>query len=299
MTQLQESPAIQASTSPWASEDVGNIVMLEHVNTCIDDQAIATNFYLVGMGFTRDPYMNVGLNNMWVNVGEQQFHLPSRAPQVFSGHTGIVVPDLGELTSRLEAVGPALKDTAFAVTVRDDHVSVITPWGNELRCYAPEARFGDMLIGIPYVEVLTRPGTADGITRFYQQVVGAPASVVRDGETPIAQVRIGTHQWLNFRESDAEIRPYDGHHVAVYIANFSGPYEWLRARNLLKEDVRNHQFRMQEIVDPETGEHLKTFEHEVRGLFHPMYRREMVNRNASQNMAGYARGRDALIPYTC
>ena len=38
---------------------------------------------------------------------------------------------------------------------------------------------------------------------------------------------------------------------------------------------------------------------EVRGLFHPMYRREMVNRNASQNMAGYARGRDALIPYTC
>ena len=71
---------------------------------------------------------------------------------------------------------------------------------------------------------------------------------------------------------------------------------FLKQRDLIKEDVRNHQFRMQEIVDPESGEHLKTFEHEVRGLFHPMYRREMVNRNASQNMAGYARGHDALIP---
>ena len=299
MTQLQDSPAIQASASQWASEDVGNIVMLEHVNTCIDDQAVATSFYLVGMGFTRDPYMNVGLNNMWVNVGEQQFHLPSRAPQVFSGHTGIVVPDLGELTYRLETVREALKDTAFAFAAKDDHVVVSTPWGNELRCYAPDPRFGDMAIGIPYVEVLTRRGTADGIVRFYQQVMGASATVEQDGDDAIARVSIGTHQWLNFRESDAEIRPYDGHHIAVYIANFSGPFEWLKQRDLIKEDVRNHQFRMQEIVDPETGEHLKTFEHEVRGLYHPMFRREMVNRNASQNMAGYARGRDALIPYTC
>ena len=112
----------------------------------------------------------------------------------------------------------------------------------------------------------------------------------------MAKVRIGTQQWLSFRETDAEIPEYDNHHIAVYIANFSGPYEWLRERNLIKEDVRNHQFRMQEIVDPDTGEHLKTFEHEVRGLFHPMYRREMVNRNTRQAMAGYSRGHDALIP---
>jgi hypothetical protein len=298
MTQVQDAPTAQGSISQWASEDVGNIVMLEHVNTCVDDQLMATSFYLVGMGFTRDPYMNVGLNNMWVNVGAQQFHLPSRTPQVFSGHTGIVVPDLGALTSRLEMVKDALKDTAFAYAyaAKDDHVSVTTPWGNELRCYAPAPRFGDVCIGIPYVEVLTRRGTADGIARFYRQVMQAPASVQEDGGDAVAQVKIGTYQWLNFRESDQEIRPYDGHHIAVYIANFSGPYEWLKQRDLIKEDVRNHQFRMQEIVDPESGEHLKTFEHEVRGLFHPMYRREMVNRDASQNMAGYARGRDALIP---
>ena len=125
--------------------------------------------------------------------------------------------------------------------------------------------------------------------------VQGPA-VIEDGGDAVAQVKIGTYQWLNFRESDEEIRPYDGHHIAVYIANFSGPFEWLKQRDLIKEDVRNHQFRMQEIVDPDTGEHLKTFEHEVRGLFHPMYRREMVNRNAGQSMAGYSRGHDALIP---
>lgn len=296
MTQIQDAPTTQASSSRWASEDVGNIVMLEHVNTCVPDQLIGTAFYLVGMGFTRDPYMNVGLNNMWVNVGEQQFHLPTRAAQVFSGHTGIVVPNLSTLPAQLDAVKDVLKDTQFSYAVKDDHVSVITPYGNELRCYAPAPRFGDVCIGIPYVEVLTRRGTADGIVRFYQQVMQAPATLIEDGGDAVAQIRIGTYQWLNFREADGELRPYDGHHIAVYIANFSGPYEWLQARGLIKEDVRNHQFRMQEIVDPDTGEHLKTFEHEVRGLFHPMYRREMVNRDAGQNMAGYARGRDALIP---
>lgn len=193
-------------------------------------------------------------------------------------------------------VRDALKDTQFAYSVEDDLVAVTTPWGNHLRCYAPAPRFGDVFIGIPYVELLTRGGTAAGIVKFYQRVMQAPASLIEDGGDAVAHVQIGTHQWVDFRESDAEISPYDGHHIAVYIANFSGPFEWLKERDLIKEDVRNHQFRMQEIVDPDTGEHLKTFEHEVRGLFHPMYRREMVNRDASQNMAGYARGRDALIP---
>jgi len=295
MTQVHDAPAA-TSTSQWAAEDVGNIVQLEHVNTCVPDQLTATTFYLVGMGFTRDPYINVGLTNMWVNVGEQQFHLPNRAAQVIPGHTGIVLPDLDALPARLEMVADALKDTKFAYSVASDHVDVRTPWGNHLRCYAPAPRFGDALIGIPYIEVLTRRGTADGIVRFYQQVMQAPASLQEDGGDAIAHIRIGTYQWLNFRETDGEISPYDGHHIAVYIANFSGPFEWLRERDLIKEDVRNHQFRMQEIVDPETGEHLKTFEHEVRGLFHPMYRRHMVNRNVGQNMAGYARGHDALIP---
>jgi hypothetical protein len=297
MTQIQDAPATRASGSPLAVEDVGNIVSLEHVNTCIDDQAIATTFYIVGMGFTRDPHINVGLENMWVNVGEQQFHLPTRSPQVLPGHIGIVVPDLQSLAGRLQLVQDPLSKTKFSFSVGADHVAVTSPWGNRFRCHEPNPRFGDMRLGIPYVEVQVRRGAAPGIVRFYQQVLGAPASLEQDGQGAAAQVRIGTYQWLTFRETDDEIPPYDNHHIAVYVANFSGPYEWLQERDLIKEGVRNHQFRFQEIVEPDTGEHLHTLEHEVRGLFHPMYRREMVNRNAEQDMRAYVRGHDALIPF--
>ena len=37
------------------AENLGNVTMLEHVNVEIPNQALASNFYLVGCGFTRDP----------------------------------------------------------------------------------------------------------------------------------------------------------------------------------------------------------------------------------------------------
>src|SRR4051794_38786218 len=124
MTQTEAAPSARAAGSQWAGENVGNIIALEHVNTTCPDQALATAFYIVGMGFTRDPYMNVGLNNMWVNVGEQQFHLPTRDPQVVPGHIGVVVPDLQSLVGRLQSVQDLLANTRFAVAVEPDHVDV-------------------------------------------------------------------------------------------------------------------------------------------------------------------------------
>ena len=91
-----------------ASQDVGNIILLEHVNVRVPDQSQAHVFYVSGMGFTRDPYIDFGMRNMWVNLGRQQFHLPVGEPQVLRGCTGIVVPSLGELTRRLERVAGAL-----------------------------------------------------------------------------------------------------------------------------------------------------------------------------------------------
>src|SRR5436309_15599263 len=96
-----------------SAEDVGNIVSLEHVNTQVPDQSLATLFYIVGIGFTRDPYMNVGLTNMWINIGDQQFHLPTGQPQVLRGHTGLVVPDIAALKERLASVEGQLKGTRF------------------------------------------------------------------------------------------------------------------------------------------------------------------------------------------
>src|SRR3990170_7339642 len=98
----------------YTEEDVGNIVLLEHVNLQIPDQPAAILFYVVGLGFTRDPYLTVGLTNMWINVGEQQFHLPTRKAQVIDGHIGVVVPDLDALESRLQAVADGLKGSQFS-----------------------------------------------------------------------------------------------------------------------------------------------------------------------------------------
>ncbi|HZS02663.1 MAG TPA: hypothetical protein VFE37_28380 [Chloroflexota bacterium] len=286
-----------AASAALTAEDVGNVVALEHVNVTQPEQPKAMLFYLVGLGFTRDPYMNVGLNNIWVNVGEQQFHLPTRPPQVIPGHIGLVVPDLGALEQRLASVREPLAGTKFSFSRQDGYVAATCPWGNQFRCYAPDARFGDIIVGMPYVEFQVRPGAAAGIARFYEEVMRAPSRVEQDAAGTAAHVDIGTHQWLTFRETDGPIPPYDGHHIAVYVANFSGPYSFLKARDLIMEEPRNHQFRFKEIVDPATGERLHTLEHEVRGLHHAMYGRFMVNRNPAQSQQGYLRGHDALIPY--
>lgn len=286
------------NTAPdYAEEDIGSIVLLEHVNVQIPDQALATLFYVVGLGFTRDPYLNVGLQNMWANVGEQQFHLPTGNAQVVRGHIGIVVPELNLLKSRLQAVEERLSSTKFSWSREKEYVALICPWGNRFRCYEPQERFGDMSLGMPYVEFHVKPTMAKGIARFYQKVMGAPATVASKDGTNAACVAIGRNQWLFFRETKEEIPRYDGHHIAVYTANFSGPYGFLMRRNLIMEDVRNHQFRFKDIVDPESGEKLFELEHEVRSLRHPMYHRFFVNRDPTQTQRGYKRGRDALIPF--
>lgn len=280
----------------YTEEDVGNIVLLEHVNLQHPNQPMAILFYVVGLGLTRDPYISVGLQNMWANIGEQQFHLPTRAAQVIPGHIGLVIPDLESLKSRLKGIEEHLKGSCFSWSAEADHVAVTCPWGNRFRCYAP-GKFGDMLLGIPYVEFDVRQRAAAGIARFYQQVMRAPAAVGSDNGAQLARVAIGRGQWLCFKETEREIPPYDGHHIAVYIANFSGPYGFLKERNLLMEDVRNHQFRFKEIVDPQSGKKLFEVEHEVRSLRHPMYQRHFVNRNPEQIQRNYKRGRDALIPF--
>ena len=75
-------------------EDVGNIVKLEHVNLGVPDQSLATLFYVCGLGLTRDPYLMTGVDNMWINVGTSQFHLPSGQPQKLRGHIGLVAANV-------------------------------------------------------------------------------------------------------------------------------------------------------------------------------------------------------------
>ena len=120
------------------AEDLGNITMLEHVNLQIPDQAQATLFYISGLGLTRDPYMNTGLANMWVNVGKSQFHLPTGDPWVLRGAIGLVTPDRDALLDRLERVKKPLVGTKFAVKEHNDHVEVTCPWGNRFNMHSPD-----------------------------------------------------------------------------------------------------------------------------------------------------------------
>jgi hypothetical protein len=278
------------------NQDIGNIISIEHANVRVPDQSIATAFYVMGLGFTRDPYLMVGLDNMWINLGQHQFHLPTGAPQVFPGCIDMIVPDLDALATRLGEVKDRLAGTAFSCSVEDKHVSVTCPWGNRMRFYAPGAQYGDLTLGMAAVESPVPLGSAAGIARFYETVMQSPASVTPNGEGSVARVKVGPRQDLVFRETAAEIPAYDGHHIAIYITDFSGTQRRLGQRRLISEESNEHQYRFKDIVDPDSGEHLFTLEHEVRSYTHPMFLRPLVNRNPAQRQPTYQRGRDAFVP---
>ncbi|MDP2240309.1 MAG: hypothetical protein Q8K18_09120 [Burkholderiales bacterium] len=273
-------------------ENVGNIIALEHVNLAIPDQRLAQLFYAAGMGFTRDPYMMVGDENMWINLGHQQFHLPTRGQHVLRGHVGLVVPDLEALKARLSAVRAKLVNTRFGFTEQNGYLAVNCPWGNRLHCFAPSSRFGDMTLGMPYVEFNVPRGAAPGIARFYEQAFGV-ASMLAQDETS-ATIPAGRNQALIFRENDAPLPPYDGHHIAIYVADFSGPHHFLKQHDLISEESDQHQYRFRDIFDLETGAKLFEIEHEVRSLRHPLWGRTFINRNPEQTQRGYMRDRDAF-----
>ena len=275
------------------TEDLGNMVAFEHVNVTVPDQQKAALFYINGLGLTRDPYMMTGQVIMWINAGRQQFHLPMSKPQVVRGHVGVVVSDYNALPERLTRLREALADTRFECHERDGYIEAVCPWGNHIRCFAPNPRFGAMAVGIPYVEFDVPTGTAAGIARFYTEIIGAQAAALEDANGRFACVAAGSSQNLFFRETDRPLPPYDKHHIAVYINDFSGPHRRLAAKGLITQESDQHQYRFEDIIDVESGKVLYNIEHEVRSMKHPMYLRPLVNRNPSQSILGYAPGEDA------
>ena len=278
-----------------AAEDLGNSIHLEHVNVQVPDQHLATLFYVAGLGLTRDPYLMVSDTNMWVNVGRSQFHLPSGDPQVLRGHTGIVIAGREALLNRLASVAGKLDGTAFAFSEHNDYVEATCPWGNRVRCYEPDAaRFGRITLGIPYVEFEVPAGTAKGICDFYPRIMGMPAEF-RNGDGAVARVKMGKNQHLQFRETDRPQPEYDGHHVQMYITDFSGPYRQLSQRGLIYSEDNQYQYRFRDIIDLESGKRLFTVEHEVRSATHPMYLRPLINRNPAQTNRTYAHDHDQWL----
>jgi hypothetical protein len=256
----------------------------------VPDQRLATLFYVAGLGLTRDPYLMVSDSNMWVNVGRNQFHLPSGEPQVLRGHTGIVIAGREALLERLSAVAGKLEDTAFSFHEHNDYIEATCPWGNRVRCYEPDAaRFGRISLGIPYVEFDVPVGTTKGICAFYPEIMGMPAEL-KNGDGHVARVQMGKDQYLQFRETDRPLPDYDGHHIQMYIVDFSGPYRKLGKRDLIYSEDNPYQYRFRDIVDLESGKHLFTVEHEVRSATHPMFMRPLINRDPARTNRNYAHG---------
>ncbi len=263
-------------------EDVGNIVEFGHVNTRVPDQQQAVIFYVMGLGLTRDPFMQTGIHNAWMNAGSSQFHLPTGPAQVLRGVTGLVMPDLAVLTSRLSDVAPLLKGTQFSFTrcAEADAVDVRCPWGNRIRVHAPDPeRFGAMTRGMPYVEIDCTPGSAAGIARFYTDILQAVTRTAEDAAGRFAHITTGPAQALLYRETTRELPAYDGHHVQIAVADFSGVHSRLLARGLVTEESNPSQYRFQDITDLDSGQVLVTIEHEVRSMRHPLFARVLANRS--------------------
>ena len=284
------------TTFTRATQDVGNIVEFGHVNVRVPDQPCAIVFYIMGLGLTRDPYLQTGIDNAWINVGTCQFHLPVGAAQVLRGTVGLVMPDLDALIERLARIGPRLSGTQFGFRRSGPQVDVTCPWGNHLRVHAPDAgRFGRMTLGMPYVEIDARAGSAERIARFYAEVLATPARCGEDAQGVFACVPAGRGESLVFRETRKAAAPYDGHHVQIAVADFSGVHRRLLERGLVSEESGQSQYRFENITDLDSAEVLVTLEHEVRSMRHPLYARALVNRNPATTNYHYAGGHEAAV----
>ncbi len=273
-------------------EDLGNVVELGHVNVTVPDQRLATIFYITGLGLTRDPYIMTGLSNMWVNVGRAQFHLPARPAQVVRGTTGLVLPDLELLLKRLHAVQKDLAETKFSFRETNDGVETTCPWGNRIRCHAPDmARFGPIRLGMPYVEFdVPEKTNLEGIARFYREILGGVAAVADDARGAYAWAVLGDGNKAIYRHTSHKLPAYDGHHIQISLADFSGPHRKLVERGLITEESDQHQYRFTDLVDLDSGKVLFQIEHEVRSMRHPLYARPLVNRDPTQTNTHYAPG---------
>jgi hypothetical protein len=150
-----------------------------------------------------------------------------------------------------------------------------------------------MELGIHNLEMHIPEGTSGAIADFYRDVFATPALA----EQGTARVAVGRNQTLRFVETAASIADYDRHHIAIYVADFSSPHQWLAERDRITEESDQHQYRFQVITDG-TDAALVELEHEVRSLHHPMYARNLVNRNAGQHFFNFRRGREAFVPGT-
>ncbi|MEK9724065.1 MAG: hypothetical protein VW405_11380 [Rhodospirillaceae bacterium] len=262
--------------------EIGRLVHLEHVNFTVDDHDLATVFLMGGLGFTRDPYKRTDHHNMGVNVGMQQFHLPlrSRPTPPFPGVVGLIVPDLKAVRERLGYIEKDghFKGTPYKTQMKAGALEIVSPFGVALRLHQAGKLAFQRPVGIPYVDIHVAPGSARPLARYYRQVMGCPASVGKLGGETVCRVTVGPNQELRFRERDGIDHDLHNFHVAIYTADYNALRDTAQANASFMGDARDQTFFLDRLYDPDNGETILRFQHEMRGLFHADYMRQLVNR---------------------
>ena len=292
--------------------------------------AVAACFYLDILGFAQDPRMGIlhedGTvyihNILWANAGLNQIHLPltSRGRggaknNIYRGRIGINVPSLKELANRLTRGqnNSLLYDTHFQWNKERDEqkheiIVIRCPFGNkfvaqeqnnisQVECTQIAFHPGvpSWSLGIPWVEIYCRPGTIDGIGRYFDIFFGAAvethhgSSRLGDGGLDTAvSIITGPQQRLRFVETEEvalypSAMPYHlashGFHLAMYLHDHATVLSRLHRSNLLwgnprflklDQSLGTTQFRCKDIVDPNdlSGPILLELEMEVRSLDH-------------------------------
>mmetsp|Transcript_96557 Transcript_96557/g.288221 ORF Transcript_96557/g.288221 Transcript_96557/m.288221 type:complete len:345 (-) Transcript_96557:86-1120(-) len=266
--------------------------------------AIVNNTISAGGSMKGLVWANIGLQQVHMPVGEQE-----DSTQQVRGTVGLAFDDLGSLRERLHGHGVDFEEDDGGAVAQwfGPGLRVQSPTGVKLRVHGggaggsrrlfgpAEAESGGVAlpggptlgVGMPYVELLCGLGAAAGICRFYRETLGVHAELA-DGACRVP-IR---HQFLLFRETASELPAYDGHHVAIYVGDisredtsttFSAMYEKCRAAELvfnnprfphlrydtLEDAKRLGEFRILDLIDPESGKVAYTLEHEIRSLEHP------------------------------
>ena len=125
-------------------------------------------------------------------------------------------------------------------------------------------------------------------------MLGAHGALEGKAAAETAVIAVGAFQRLRYRESAHLLPAYDGHHIQIYVTDFSGPHRRLLERGLVTEESSEHQYRFRDLVDLDSRRALFAIEHEVRSLTHPLQGRSLVNRNPEQTNRHYVRGHDAF-----
>ncbi|MGI9402857.1 MAG: hypothetical protein ACR2O0_16485 [Rhizobiaceae bacterium] len=265
-----------------SNPEIGGIVHLDHVNFETPDQEMATTFYIAGLGLTRDPYRRTDEQNMGINIGMQQFHLPRRGEQTppFRGVVGLVIPDMNGVRKRFDLLEELKKfeGTPYRWEEEDGSALLTSPFGVQFRLHPADTIPFLRPLGIAYVDVSVPPGTADGIAKFYSRITRAPAEVFNIEGNKTAVVGAGPYQQIRFVERGLPDYSTHSMHISYHATNYNEIREMVAAHGSLMGSGQGEVFFFDKIFDPDTGEVIFAINNEVRSIYHPDFMRPLINR---------------------